>query len=384
MEYSGNIISKLPRVKTTIFTTMSALAREYQAINLSQGFPDFNTHPQLIDLVTDAMKKGMNQYSPMQGYLPLREMIAQKTFELYSAQYDPEKEITITAGATQAIFTAISAVIRDGDEVIIIEPAYDCYRPAIELCGGIIKYVKLDDQNFSINWDEVKKMITAQTKMIIINTPHNPTGAILSAADLAKLQKLVKDKDIIVLSDEVYEHIIFDGFEHQSVARYPELAKRSFIISSFGKTYHTTGWKVGYVMAPENLMTEFRKVHQYNVFSVNTPIQVAYAELLKEKDLYLELGAFYQEKRDFFRKLLKGSRFQLKPALGSYFQLLSYHKISDEKDVDYAIRLTKEHGVAPIPMSVFYHNLDDHHHLRFCFAKENETLEKAAEKLIKV
>ena len=379
MEYSGNIISKLPRVKTTIFTTMSALAREYQAINLSQGFPDFNTHPQLIDLVTDAMKKGMNQYSPMQGYLPLREMIAQKTFELYSAQYDPEKEITITAGATQAIFTAISAVIRDGDEVIIIEPAYDCYGPAIELCGGIIKYVKLDDQNFSINWDEVKKMITAQT-----NTPHNPTGAILSAADLAKLQKLVKDKDIIVLSDEVYEHIIFDGFEHQSVARYPELAKRSFIISSFGKTYHTTGWKVGYVMAPENLMTEFRKVHQYNVFSVNTPIQVAYAELLKEKDLYLELGAFYQEKRDFFRKLLKGSRFQLKPALGSYFQLLSYHKISDEKDVDYAIRLTKEHGVAPIPMSVFYHNLDDHHHLRFCFAKENETLEKAAEKLIKV
>lgn len=384
MEYSGNIISKLPRVKTTIFTTMSALAREYQAINLSQGFPDFNTHPQLIDLVTDAMKKGMNQYSPMQGYLPLREMIAQKTFELYSAQYDPEKEITITAGATQAIFTAISAVVRDGDEVIIIEPAYDCYGPAIELCGGIIKYVKLDDQNFSINWDEVKKMITAQTKMIIINTPHNPTGAILSAADLAKLQKLVKDKDIIVLSDEVYEHIIFDGFEHQSVARYPELAKHSFIISSFGKTYHTTGWKVGYVMAPENLMTEFRKVHQYNVFSVNTPIQVAYAELLKEKDLYLELGAFYQEKRDFFRKLLKGSRFQLKPALGSYFQLLSYHKISDEKDVDYAIRLTKEHGVAPIPMSVFYHNLDDHHHLRFCFAKENETLEKAAEKLIKV
>jgi methionine transaminase len=384
MEFSGNIISKLPRVKTTIFTTMSALAREHQAINLSQGFPDFNTHPQLIDLVTDAMKKGMNQYSPMQGYLPLREMIAQKTFELYSAKYDPDKEITITAGATQAIFTAISAIIRDGDEVIVIEPAYDCYGPAIELCGGIIKYVKLDDQNFSINWEEVKKMITAQTKMIIINTPHNPTGAILSAADLAKLQKLVKDKDIIVLSDEVYEHIIFDGFEHQSVARYPELAKRSFIISSFGKTYHTTGWKVGYVMAPENLMTEFRKVHQYNVFSVNTPIQVAYAELLKEKDLYLELGAFYQEKRDFFRKLLKGSRFQLKPALGSYFQLLSYTKISDEKDVDYAIRLTKEYGVAPIPMSVFYHNLDDHHHLRFCFAKENETLEKAAEKLIKV
>lgn len=384
MEFSGNINSKLPRVKTTIFTTMSALAREHQAINLSQGFPDFNTHPQLIDLVTDAMKKGMNQYSPMQGYLPLRERIAEKTAELYSAHYDPEKEITITAGATQAIFTAIAAFIREGEEVIVIEPAYDCYGPAIELCGGIIRYVKLDDINFTVNWEDVKKMITAQTKMIIINTPHNPTGAVLNASDLAKLQKLVKDKDIIILSDEVYEHIIFDGLEHQSVARYPELAKRSFIISSFGKTYHTTGWKVGYTMAPENLMNEFRKVHQYNVFSVNTPIQVAYAELMKEKDLYLELGKFYQDKRDFFRGLLKGSRFILKPVHGSYFQLVSYAKISDEKDVDYAVRLTKDHGVAPIPMSVFYHKLVDNNYLRFCFAKENETLEKAAEKLIKV
>ncbi len=384
MEFSGNIISKLPRVKTTIFTTMSALAREHNAINLSQGFPDFNTHPQLIELVTDAMKKGMNQYSPMQGYLPLREMIAQKTAELYSSHYDPDKEITITAGATQAIFTAIAAFIREGDEVVIIEPAYDCYVPAIELCGGTVKYVKLDDVNFTVNWEDVRKSITANTKIIIINTPHNPTGAILNAGDLGKLQKLVKDKDIIVISDEVYEHIIFDGYEHQSVARYPELAKRSFIISSFGKTYHTTGWKVGYVLAPENLMAEFRKVHQYNVFSVNTPIQVAYAELMKEKDLYLELGKFYQEKRDFFRGLLKGSRFILKPVFGSYFQLVDYSKISDEKDVDYAIRLTKEHSVAPIPMSVFYHKNIDNHYLRFCFAKENETLEKAAEKLIKV
>lgn len=384
MEFSGNIISKLPRVKTTIFTTMSALAREHNAINLSQGFPDFNTHPQLIELVTDAMKKGMNQYSPMQGYLPLREIIAQKTAELYSSHYDPDKEITITAGATQAIFTAIAAFIREGDEVVIIEPAYDCYAPAIELCGGTVKYVKLDDVNFMVNWEDVRKSITAQTKIIIINTPHNPTGAILNAGDLGKLQKLIKDKDIIVISDEVYEHIIFDGYEHQSVARYPELAKRSFIISSFGKTYHTTGWKVGYVMAPENLMTEFRKVHQYNVFSVNTPIQVAYAELMKEKDLYLELGKFYQEKRDLFRKLLKGSRFILKPVFGSYFQLVDYSKISNEKDVDYAVRLTAEHGVAPIPMSVFYHKNIDNHYLRFCFAKENETLEKAAEKLVKV
>ncbi len=384
MEFSGNIISKLPRVKTTIFTTMSALAREHNAINLSQGFPDFNTHPQLIDLVTDAMKKGMNQYSPMQGYLPLREMIAQKTSELYSANYDPDKEITVTAGATQALFTAIAAFIKEGDEAIIIEPAYDCYVPAIELCGGIPKYIKLDDVNFSVNWEDVRKSITAKTKLIIINTPHNPTGAVLNAGDIGKLQKLVKDKDIIVISDEVYEHIIFDGLEHQSVARYPELAKRSIIVSSFGKTYHTTGWKIGYVLAPENLMVEFRKVHQYNVFCVNTPIQVAYSELMKEKDLYLELGSFYQEKRDFFKGLIKGSRFTLKPVYGSYFQLVDYKKISDEKDVDYAIRLTKEHGVAPIPMSVFYHKNDDNNYLRFCFAKENDTLEKAAEKLMKV
>lgn len=384
MEFLGNINSKLPRVKTTIFATMSALAREHNAINLSQGFPDFNTHPQLIELVHDAMKKGMNQYAPMQGYLPLREILAQKTHELYSANYDPEKEITITAGATQAIFTAIAAFIRDGDEVIVIEPAYDCYVPAIELCGGQIKYSKLHEVHFTINWDEVKKLITANTKAIIINTPHNPTGSILNAADMAKLQKLVKDSDIIVISDEVYEHIIFDGYEHQSVARFPELAKRSFIISSFGKTYHTTGWKIGYVLAPENLMAEFRKVHQYNVFSVNTPIQVALAELLKEKDLYLWLGKFYQEKRDYFKKLLKGSRFGLLPVHGSYFQLASYNKISSEKDVDYAIRLTKEHGVAPIPLSVFYNNQIEHNYLRFCFAKENETLEKAAEKLMKV
>lgn len=384
MEFSGNIISKLPRVKTTIFATMSALAKEHKAINLSQGFPDFNTHPQLIKLVHDAMKKGMNQYSPMQGYFPLREIIAEKTAELYSANYDPEKETTITAGATQAIFTAIAAFIREGDEAIIIEPAYDCYVPAIELCGGVPKYAKLDDVNFTVNWEHVKKLMSAKTKLIIINTPHNPTGSILSTADFLKLQKLLKDSNIIVISDEVYEHIIFDGLEHQSVARYPELAKRSFIVSSFGKTYHTTGWKVGYVLAPENLMAEFRKVHQYNVFCVNTPIQVAYSELLKEKDLYLELGDFYKEKRDFFRGLLKGSRFGLKPVHGSYFQLLSYNKITDEKDVDYAIRLTKEAGVAPIPMSVFYHNQLDNHYLRLCFAKENDTLEKAAEKLVKV
>lgn len=384
MKFPGNIETKLPRVKTTIFTTMSALAREHGALNLSQGFPDFSTHEELIDLVTKAMKDGHNQYAPMQGLPALREAIARKTEELYSAIYHPEHEITITAGATQALFTVISALVKEGDEVVVIEPAYDCYVPAIELNGGIPKYVRLNATDFSVNWDEVKKIMNQKTRAIIINTPHNPTGSVLSAADMAKLQKLVKDKDIVIISDEVYEHIIFDGLEHQSVARYPELAKRSFIISSFGKTYHTTGWKLGYVLAPENLMAEFRKVHQYNVFSVNTPIQVAYAELLKNKELYTGLGQFYQNKRDFFARLLKGSRFSIKPVSGSYFQVLQYDKISEEKDLDFAVRLTREAGVAPIPMSVFYNGNMDHKHLRFCFAKNDETLERAAEKLVKL
>lgn len=383
MLFTGNIESKLPRVKTTIFTTMSALAKEYNAINLSQGFPDFKTNSHLINLVHKAMLDGHNQYAPMQGWIPLREALIAKTEKIYSCSYQLN-EVCITAGATQALFSAISAVVKEGDEVIIIEPAYDCYVPAIELCGGIPKFVALDSTNFTINWDDVKKMMNAKTKAIIINTPHNPTGSILSASDMIKLQKIVKDKDIIIISDEVYEHIIFDGYEHQSVARYPELAKRSFIISSFGKTYHTTGWKIGYVLAPENLMVEFLKVHQYNVFCVNTPIQVAYTELLKEENLFLELGQFYQEKRDYFRKLLKGSKFQLKPVLGSYFQTVSFAKITDENDVDFAKRITKDFGVTPIPLSVFYNNLTDNKLLRFCFAKENETLEKGAEKLMQI
>jgi len=384
MKYPGNIESKLPRVKTTIFTTMSALAKEHGAINLSQGFPDFPMHDTLVKLVQKAMKDGHNQYAPMQGWPGLREAIAKKTEEIYSAQYDPDKEITVTAGATQAIFTAISAIVKEGDEVIVIEPAYDCYVPAIELNGGIPKYVKLNENDFTLNWDDVKKQINQKTRVIIINTPHNPTGSILSAGDMAKLQKLVKDKDIVIISDEVYEHIIFDGYEHQGVARYPELAKRSFIVSSFGKTYHTTGWKIGYVLAPENLMAEFRKVHQYNVFSVNTPVQAAYAELLKEKDLYTSLSGFYQEKRDLFANMLKGSRFSLKPVLGSYFQVVQYDGISNEKDIEFAKRMTAEVGVAPIPMSVFYNNGHDHSHLRFCFAKSDETLKRAAEKLVKM
>lgn len=382
--YPNVIASKLPTVGTTIFTVMSKLANEHNAINLSQGFPDFNASDELVELVHKYMKQGHNQYAPMPGVMALREAIAEKTEELYSAQYDPETEVTITAGATQAIFTAIAAIIREGDEVIIFEPAYDCYQPAIELNGGKTIYLQLKAPKYNIDWDEVKKVINHRTKMIIINTPHNPTGSILNANDMSKLEKLTKNTDIIIVSDEVYEHIIFDGYEHQSVTRYPKLAERSFVISSFGKTYHTTGWKIGYCIAPKNLMAEFRKVHQFLVFSSNTPIQYALAEFLKKKKNYTDLGKFYQKKRDYFVKLLKGSRFEFEPATGTYFQLLRYNKITDAKDSEYAIQLIKEAGVASIPISVFYHKPVDNHVLRFCFAKKEETLEKAAEILKKI
>jgi len=378
------VASKLPEVKTTIFTVMSALARKHQAINLSQGFPDFSPHPKLLEAAQKALVSGQNQYAPMQGLMPLREAIAQKTQDIYGIFYKPETEITVTAGATQAIFTAIMAFVRPEDEVIMIEPVYDSYAPAVHLCGGIVKYCQLDPEDFSIHWSDLSKLITNKTKAIIINSPHNPTGSALKAKDLQELQKLVKDTDIMIISDEVYEHIIFDNHTHQSVALYPDLAQRSIIVSSFGKTYHTTGWKVGYVLAPENLMAEFNKVHQYNVFSVNITAQTAFAEILKERDLYLSLGLFYQEKRDYFRKLLAGSRFELKDVAGTYFQLVSYQKISEQKDTDFAVYLTEQVGVAPIPLSPFYSNHDDFKLLRFCFAKENETLEKAAEKLVKV
>jgi methionine aminotransferase len=363
---------------------MSKLAAEHNAINLSQGFPDFNCDKELIELVHKHMLAGSNQYAPMPGLMSLREIIAEKTEAIYSASYDPETEITITAGATQAIFTAISAIIREGDEVIIFEPAYDCYQPAIELNGGKTIYMQLKAPNYLIDWEEVKKVINYRTKMIIINTPHNPTGSIMTAGDMAKLEKLTKGTDIVIISDEVYEHIIFDGYEHQSVARFPKLAERSFIISSFGKTFHTTGWKIGYCVAPANLMAEFRKVHQFVVFSGNTPIQHALAEYLKNKKNYTGLGKFYQEKRDYFTKLIKNSNFKFEPASGTYFQLLRYNGMSKEKDTDFAIRLTKEFGIASIPISVFYHNAVDNKVLRFCFAKKEETLEKAAEILNKI
>jgi len=376
--FSGTISSKLPRVGTTIFSTMSKLAMEHNAINLSQGFPDFECPQALVTAVNTAMKEGNNQYAPMPGVMRLREMIAEKTEELYGAKYNPETEITVTAGATQAIFTAIAATIREGDEVIIFEPAYDCYEPAIELNGGKTIYLQLQAPDYTINWNEVKKRVNHHTRMIIINSPHNPCGSILTVEDMKTLEKITKNTEIIILADEVYEHIIFDGHRHESMAKYPNLASRSFIISSFGKTFHTTGWKVGYCLAPKELMTEFRKVHQFNVFCVNTPMQYGIAEFLKNKSHYNDLGPFYQAKRDTFNKLLEGSRFSFVASPGTYFQLLSYEQITKEKDADYAIRLIKENGLASIPISVFYHKPIFDNMLRFCFAKRDETLEKAA------
>jgi methionine aminotransferase len=377
-----NIIeSKLPNVGTTIFTIMSGLANETGAINLSQGFPSFEVSRELIDLYNQAMVNNHNQYAPMPGLPALREELSKKTQKLYGAYYNPDSEITITAGGTQALYTAITALVHKGDEVIIFEPAYDSYKPAIELAGGIVRPYSLTPPNYRINWEEVKSMITDKTRLIMINTPHNPSGTILSKQDLESLAEITKGTNIIVLSDEVYEHIIFDGEEHQSVCRFEELRNRSLIIYSFGKTFHATGWKTGYCLGPEYLMKEFRKVHQFLVFSVNTPLQVALANYLKNEEHYLSLPTFYQAKRDYFTSLIEGSKFKFSPCKGSYFQLLDYSYFSDEKDTELAIRLTKEFGIASIPVSVFYSSDVDTKMLRFCFAKDNETLERAAEKI---
>ncbi len=378
------IVSKLPQVGTTIFTVMSALAQELGAVNLSQGFPDYDTSPELIKLVNEAMKKGYNQYAPMAGYMPLREEISRKTEKLYGAVYNPDTEITITAGGTQAIFTAIATVINPNDEVIIFEPAFDCYAPAIKVAGGIVKALELEPPDYRINWDMVRRLTNNRTKMIILNSPHNPTATILQPDDIEELSAIVRNQDIIILSDEVYEHLIYDGQTHRSMCRYPELQQRSFIVASFGKPFHATGWKVGYCMAPAFLMSEFRKVHQFLVFCVNTPIQVAIAQYLKDEQTYLGLREFFQQKRDYFRKGLESTRFEILPCSGSYFQSVRYGKITDEKDADFAIRLTKEIGVASIPVSAFYTMGTDHHVLRFCFAKRQETLDKAVDRLIKV
>jgi methionine transaminase len=382
--YPSSIPSKLPKVGTTIFTIMSRLAAEHNAINLSQGFPDFDCAPELRALFCKYINSGFNQYPPMAGIMGLREAIAEKMQSLYGATYDPEHEITVTPGATYAIFTAVAAFVRPGDEVVLFEPAYDSYAPAVEVNGGTPVYVQLRYPDYSIDWEMVKNAITPKTRMMIINTPNNPSASVFSAEDLRMLEGLLRDTNIIVASDEVYEHLIYDGHQHQSVARYPGLSERSFVVNSFGKTYAVTGWKMGYAMAPRNLMIEFRKVHQFNAFVCNSPVQYAFADYMKNRDAYLSLAAFYQKKRDFFLDGIKGSRFKPLPSRGTFFQNLAYDAISDEPDTDLAVRLTKEKAVASIPVSVFYRDAPAHKVLRFCFAKSEDTLARGAEILSKI
>lgn len=384
MKFEGNLNNKLPQAGTSIFSVMSSMAQAHNAINLAQGFPDFDCSSELKNLVSKAMDLGHNQYAPMPGLMKLREQIAQKTESLYSAVYNPETEITIVPGATLGIYATINALIKENDEVIVIEPAYDSYIPSIELAGGKAIVYEMQFPEYRIDWDQIRKLINIRTRMIIINSPHNPSGSILSSEDMRKLEKLITNTDALILSDEVYEHIIFDGIEHQSVARYPKLAQRSIIVSSFGKTYHTTGWKMGYLLAPENIMAQIRKAYQFMAFAANTPIQHAYAEILQNKELYLGLGAFYQEKRDLFRRGLKSSKFKMIDCNGSYFQSVTYEKISEQSDVEMANYLCKEIGVASIPVSAFYMRKTDHKVLRFCFAKSNDTLNKALDILCKL
>lgn len=376
--------SKLPDVGVTIFTVMTMLANEHGAINLSQGFPDFDVSPQMVDLVRQYMQKGHNQYAPMQGVLPLREAIAGKVKKRYGASYDPATEITVTSGATEAVFCAITAVVHPGDEVVILEPAYDAYVPVIRLCGGVPVFVALTYPDYRIDWDAVRRAISSKTRLLVLNSPHNPSGSVLLPEDILALKRLVSGSGLLIVSDEVYEHILFDGLSHESMACHPELAARSFVISSFGKTYHATGWKIGYCLAPAVLSREFQKIHQFVTFASNTPVQCAYAEFIKDESSYLPLAGFYQKKRDLFLELIGKSRFRPIACRGTYFQMLDYSAISEEPDVVFARRLTIEHGVAAIPPSVFHHDGRDHKALRFCFAKKDDTLKEAAEKLCRI
>ena len=378
------IASKLPDVGITIFTVMTNLANQHGAYNLSQGFPDFDVPETLLSLVAKHMRAGLNQYAPMQGVPILREKIVQKVQKLYGASYSPESEITITAGGTEALYVAITAVVNPGDEVIIFEPAYDSYVPAVTLNGGVPVYIQLSPPDYGIDWNRVESALSDKTRLIILNTPHNPTGSILTSEDIEALRQLVAQRPVMILSDEVYEHIIFDGQVHHSMARYADLAAKSFVVGSFGKTYHATGWKIGYCLAPAPLSKEFQKVHQFVTFAVNTPVQHAYAEFLDEESHYLSLADFYQQKRDKFLSCLAASRFKPVPCRGTYFQLLDYSAISQRGDMAFAEELTKTHKVAAIPPSVFYHRRDDHRYLRFCFAKEDETLTQAGEILCKI
>jgi len=379
------ISSKLPAVGTTIFSVMSQLAAEHKAVNLGQGFPDFEPPQALRDAVTRAMADGRNQYAPGIGLASLREEIARKTQRLYGHAVNPDTEVTVTSGATEAIFAAIAALVRQGEEVIVFDPAYDCYEPAIDLQGARAVHIPLSQPDFSIDWQRVRDAITPRTRMILINSPHNPSGAVLSAADLDALAEIVRDTDIVVLSDEVYEHIVYDGAAHQSVLRHPELAARSVVVSSFGKTYHCTGWKVGYAVAPAALSNEFRKVHQYLTFCTFHPAQVAFAEFMASTpEHYLELPAFYQAKRDRFRALLAPSRFKLLDVPGGYFQLVDYSAIRDEDDLAFCQWLVRECGVAAIPLTPFCATPPGTRLARLCFAKSDATMEAAAERLVRL
>jgi methionine aminotransferase len=381
---SITLTSKLPGVGLTIFSVMSQLAAEHCAINLSQGFPDFDVSPALIDRVVHYMRKGCNQYAPMTGVPALREAIAAKALALYGAAYDPESEITVTSGATEALYAAIAAVVRPGDEVIIIEPAYDAYEAAVRLNGGRPVFVSMTVPGYRLDWDLVRKALSDRTRLLILNSPHNPTGSVLTAEDIAQLKALVADSDLLILSDEVYEHILFDGRRHASMSCDPELRRRSFVVSSFGKTYHATGWKIGYCLAPADLSTELRKVHQYLTFASNTPIQMALADYLKDHTDHLELSDFYQKKRDLFLSLIRPSRLRPLACEGTYFQMVDYAAITNAPDTVFARRMTIEYGVAAIPPSVFYNGADDHRVLRFCFAKNDATLKEAADKLCRI
>jgi len=377
-----SIQSKLPNVGTTIFTVMSALAVKHNAINLGQGFPDFPMDDKLTQLVNEAMNKGQNQYVHMCGLPLLRERIAEKVNEAYQSKINPETDITVTPGGTYAIYTAFTTILQPGDEVILFEPAYDSYIPNIEINGAIAVPIALEYPDYKINWDKVREKITTKTKAIIINTPHNPSGSLLTHEDMIELTEIVSYTNIFIISDEVYEHLIFEGKEHCSVLKYPELFSRSFVCFSFGKVYHCTGWKMGYCIAPEALMKEFRKVHQFNVFTCNAPMQYAIADFMLEKEHYLNLGKFLQNKRDYFADLMKQTPFEPLPSFGSYFQLYSYKNISEESESDFAIKLTQDAGVASIPVSAFYKTPIDNKVLRFCFAKKEATLDAAVERLV--
>ena len=361
---------------------MSSLAVQHKAINLGQGFPDYEMSEELIALVNEAMKNGFNQYVHMNGYLPLREALAEKVQFLYNTAVHPDTQITVTPGGTYALYTALTTILQPDDEVIVFEPAYDSYIPAIEVNGAKAVTIQLSFPDYKINWNEVKNRITERTRAIMINSPHNPTGSVLSKEDIQQLRSLVKDTQIVIISDEVYEHLIFDGKQHESILKYPDLLERSFVCFSFGKVYHCTGWKLGYCIASATLMNEFRKIHQFNCFTCDTPKQVALASFLQQRDNYLQLGAFLQQKRDYLKHLMQQTKLTALPSYGSYFQVYSYASISEETEKEFAIRLTKEYGVATIPVSAFYQNETNHQVLRFCFSKKEATLETAVERLI--